>query len=506
MKCELKKLTTTSLDDTNNKSDESDDNDSDDTCGGADTIKLQHNSNNISSSNYPLLAAPSMHIPVEKLTPGEIKTMIGKLVKAQNAAKQNESTVIEFSKWQSDDIAIIIPRHKSDDAFIRYHYRKPYFKELINVMGKRNAAKADSDPKVGATRMLSYLAREFGKEYVDMAKSHNLSLHGMLDAVSLAGMQHDARLKDWQAKRIVKHFSHALDCKVSVPFSKLKQFSDGVIHPKTKTIQHEHNDGTMEKITCDYQNVADMYKQLVAEILMENNAKYSDVISADFCLGGDHGVGAFRLCFRSTVKLARGEIFHNDVGVATVKCKKDTSAVLEATIMDWLMEDLKTINESMLVITDACDGEITCDYEEKALQHLQLDSNSFVLPEINIYITDDIKWLVMLLGMEDMAIHWCVHCLLHKEIWATAGHGRGTDRTIENIVAMANNPKTKGAAREGVKRKPYWDFIPVSNYETPLLHIWMGIFNNIDNHFMAKIDQKLLLCHQMKTTYGGSLF
>ena len=53
-------------------------------------------------------------------------------------------------------------------------------------MGKRNAAKVDSDPKVGATRMLSYLAREFGEEYVDVAKSHNLSLSGMLDAVSLA--------------------------------------------------------------------------------------------------------------------------------------------------------------------------------------------------------------------------------------------------------------------------------------------------------------------------------
>ena len=80
--------------------------------------------------------------------------------------------------------------------------------------------------------MLSFLAQDFKEEYIEVAKSNKLAVGGVLDAASLAAIQHDARLKDWQTIRILKHISFGLGCNVSVGYHKIKLFSDGVIHPK----------------------------------------------------------------------------------------------------------------------------------------------------------------------------------------------------------------------------------------------------------------------------------
>ncbi len=51
-------------------------------------------------------------------------------------------------------------------------------------------------------------------------------------------------------------------------------------------------------------------------------------------LGGDHGVGAFRMPFRTVIDLKDGTIHTRDIGIATVTGSKDTAHVLLNTIMD----------------------------------------------------------------------------------------------------------------------------------------------------------------------------
>ena len=63
------------------------------------------------------------------------------------------------------------------------------------------------------------------------------------------------------------------------------------------------NGTTTETITCEYQDVSAVTLLEVQEIMFENGIKPEDVLYIDFVLGGDHGVGAFRLSYRVIVTL-----------------------------------------------------------------------------------------------------------------------------------------------------------------------------------------------------------
>jgi len=69
---------------------------------------------------------------------------------------------------------------------------------------------------------------------------------------------------------------------------------------------------------------------------------------------------------------------------------------------------------------------------------------------------------------------------------------KGDPRTIEKIMEFANNSELTGAQRMGVKRAPYWPFIPVENYAIPLLHLMIGIFNDIIDYFTDLFDTQII--------------
>jgi hypothetical protein len=109
-----------------------------------------------------------------------------------------------------------------------------------------------------------------------------------------------------------------------------------------------------------------------------------------------------------------------------------------------------------------------------------------------IFVTGDLKWLAMLLGMEDMSTYWCIHCMLGKAGFQDADHAKGDPRTIERMAAIRElygiDDPDSNMTKNGVKAKPFWDFIAIENYCLPLLHIWMGVFNDVDKWFMSKVD------------------
>ena len=114
--------------------------------------------------------------------------------------------------------------------------------------------------------------------------------------------------------------------------------------------------------------------------------------------------------------------------------------------------------------------------------------------------------VLMLLGMKDMMQHYCVYCLLSSCTWKETNHDKGEPHTITYMNAAVEKfnitKSTKSDPKlKGVKSKPFWNFIPVSHYCLSILHIQMGILNDIDHWFMdraAKIvessprDQELI--------------
>ena len=72
--------------------------------------------------------------------------------------------------------------------------------------------------------------------------------------------------------------------------------------------------------------------------------------------------------------------------------------------------------------------------------------------------------------------------------------------TIEAILKLTLDKTKKGADRLGVKCKPYWDFIPVRNYTIPLLHILIGVFNDVDDYLIDLVSSHIIRVNRIQGT------
>lgn len=78
--------------------------------------------------------------------------------------------------------------------------------------------------------------------------------------------------------------------------------------------------------------------------------------------------------------------------------------------------------------------------------------------------------------------------MLTKNDWQPHGHAPGEPRTIEKLLELLAEHKSQGPKRKGAKTEPFWKFIPILNYAICLLHILIGVFNDINQHVLAHID------------------
>lgn len=122
-------------------------------------------------------------------------------------------------------------------------------------------------------------------------------------------------------------------------------------------------------------------------------------------LGGDHGTGAFRLNLKVLIAVRVGEeieVIRDDIGdVSSVYCKKDTSTVIKNTVLELLKEDLAEFNNSKLILQKDDDGFIQCQLHSGAGDAYPLSSHEVEIKNKDVYVIGDLKWLAMLLGMEN---------------------------------------------------------------------------------------------------------
>lgn len=248
------------------------------------------------------------------------------------------STMFEFTQGDRDYNGVTIPTHKNESAFASYQQRKPYVKDIVRLMGTKKHEEIKE--RRGAKRLLNHLAKNFPTEYARVGKKRKLQVNGMLDATALAAWQIDADIRDHQMITSLKHLRCGLDCKVAVPFHKTKAFCQGYVEPKTKEFEHQYKDKTIEIIKVEYQDVSAMLVITAQEIISENGIKVEDVKEIFFVIGGDHGLGAFRLSFRVIVMLKNGKMYVKG-GITATIFGKDTPEVLEKSIMKWITDDLR---------------------------------------------------------------------------------------------------------------------------------------------------------------------
>ena len=231
----------------------------------------------------------------------------------------------------------------------------------------------------------------------------------------------------------------------------------------------------------------------MAELIIGASASIRDVAKVFVFLGGDHGVGAFRLPLRVLVLLKNNTILKKTIGISTVNSNKDSGKVFRETIEPYVTRDLRLLNDSSVVLTVDDSGYVQCHLQPKG-EGSSRNLLNVTIEDIVLLITGDIKWYCMLLGMEDMASSWCIYCVLKATVWRQQGHAKGDARTIELINSIVDQYNLTDTSKPvmGVKCKPVWDFIPITHYVLSLLHIQMGIFNDIDDWFMRSVHKMVV--------------
>ncbi len=129
---------------------------------------------------------------------------------------------------------------------------------------------------------------------------------------------------------------------------------------------------------------------VVKELLEEHKVTPDQVMALDIILGGDHGLEAFCLCFCVVVTLKSSKMLNKVYGGAGFVKGKDTTDVLEASIMGWLTEDLKTIHSSQVFFDVLADGSIACALVSNT-DEVTGSEKCHTIPNVTIFNTGDLK-------------------------------------------------------------------------------------------------------------------
>ncbi len=439
-------------------------------------------------TKYPLLETYGLaHFDLSNNEENQkFQRILGEMV-AKQQQHTNTKNKIEYYQLQQSTTttAVAIRSHATEDAYKKFHVKNPYFEDVIKC--------ADNDTNVGATRLTEYLAKHHNDAFIDGAKKSKstVAFSDGLNAKESAALYSELDVTDRQWNTIMRHLELKFKAKIAVSLLETKRRCyEGYTVPRVKVIHHREGDKEEEKIVAEYQDIKAEFKKTVEVLLrVDKLRKRRRVKRIRLVIGGDHGQGAFRLGFKVLIDVEEGgeaKVLHASRNVATVHCKKEVGAILESTIIDWLAEDLKYIHENRLHLLNV-DGIAAMTCFESDLE----DGQDNLIDPIVIeqFMAGDLAWESFCLGKEGAANHWCIYCKLAPSAWSRP-HDKGELWDIAGLCQMADS-SDKGSKRLGVKRQPYFPWIPVENYILPVLHLCIGLGNNVIDYFGHVVEWKL---------------
>jgi len=419
----------------------------------------------------------------------KFKRILGEMVAKQQQYTNNKNRIEYFQLRQNTTTtAVAIRSHATEAAFQNFHGINPYLHDVVECL--------DNDVKVGASRLTEYLAKHHSEAFIDAAnESKGVAVCGVLDAEQSAALYTEADLTDQQWNTIMRHLRHKFNASVAVSLLETKRRCyEGYTAPRVKVIYHREGEKEEEKIVAEYQDIKAEFKKAVEVLLrVKQVGKRKRVKRIRLVIGGDHGQGAFRLGFRVLIDTesdeGEKEVLHKTINIATVHCKKEVGAILESTVIDWVTEDLKYINENRLHLLNVNRRVVTCFESDLGTMH-QEEDNLIDPIVIEQFMAGDLAWESFCLGKEAAASSWCIYCKLSPSAWSAPGHTKGEVWDIDGLQEMADS-NAKGAKRLGVKRRPYFPWIPVENYILPVLHLCIGLGNNVIDYFGHLVEWTL---------------
>jgi hypothetical protein len=114
------------------------------------------------------------------------------------------------------------------------------------------------------------------------------------------------------------------------------------------------------------------------------------------------------------------------------------------------------------------EGQILCAFKESQAQNSH---------RVDLFVTSDLAFQVMALGKESMAGWWCMLCKAPRARFLDEESEMWTMCVLVEAGTIAETGESE--PKLGVKKTPWWPFIELTQYVSPLLHCEIGIGNDI---------------------------
>ena len=355
-----------------------------------------------------------------------------------------------------------VPRTSSDNSF---RNSKEWLDTAIQISGSKQ-----NDTFNAAYRIANHLLRFYKDSVLAACETQNVPVCKAMTATQFQAMLTAGKVTGDGERELKKHLSAHLGKGFCPTRRSVDMLAEG--HCKItygcKEFLYDGKDKAefVEWTEKDINDEITVYlkKHLTSKSVMPANIQRVQVV-----VGGDHGDTAFQFGASVSVHFIDDtEAINFEVSVCELICRKDTAKLIEETILDTLTAGLKIVSTWHLHIERNEEGQILCAFKENQAENTH---------RVDLFVTGDLAFQAMALGKESMAGWWCMLCKAPRahfldeesEMW-----------TMSGLVEAGTIAETdKSEPKLGVKKKPWWPFIKLTNYVSPLLHCEIGIGNDM---------------------------
>jgi hypothetical protein len=396
------------------------------------------------------------------------------------------SSTMRFAHQNSvSTVLVMIPQSSSLDSMKRNDYRHNFVAEIMNNLDKDGAR-----PEETRNDFLTMLARSDDclDHFREVAYSEGLSLIKRLDEETSFAIQSDVNLSNTQMRTLSRNLLAAFGALVFSGEQKTK-LALGSVVPHVD-IGCFVNGRKSVRWNCKR---VDQVLLLFLDTLVESDISNFDHI--DISVSIDHGKGFLRA---SLVMLLRGMDSKVEMAgcfaLASAKCKGDSYKILQGTFAPKINEAFHRIKNSGYKISLFCRPEGPA-YSKLGTEPEDESHDSIQELQVEQFIAGDLKFFMMATGHEHADRVWCFYCEMMNKEWKSEPSKIGEEWSNEvltnHVELMRDNYTSLNAFDKKGCKIDYllmFDAIDFDNFVPPVLHILLGLVNDIYKNLLAELQ------------------
>ena len=313
----------------------------------------------------------------------------------------------------------------------------------------------------------------------------------IMSALFWNSMSEAASLRINQQRIINKFLTTHFGYRVVEKEKKLSEFTKEYIKYEKYTMTLEDK----KQVTVWFRNLAHMARFQFRKMDKQNLCNANSI---EICLGGDHGKESYIFMAIILIRYKNNKEPHRiEVKIGEINDEKDK--------IEYLTELLKKINIGLTEMNiDITTGNcFTTFHPDGAIQfskHIILLSDCTSLVT-NFHVVGDLKALFQISGRDGYDGCYCLYCKAKSKDWksqlqSSSDYLNSELWSIEKINNQAllqfqNISNDVAFTSVGIRGYPLLTCIPLHRYLPPLLHILLGLGNDIYSKFKEWIDERI---------------